>query len=109
MPYQVVKPFFDLKDNKRLCEVGETYPREGLEVNEARLVELSTLSNPRREIFIEKVEGEEDPGQDETPGGDGTGEEFPKPTGGGWFLLSNGEKVQGEDKAFAAQEALKGE
>lgn len=103
MPYQVVKSFFDLKDNKRLCEVGETYPREGLEVDEARLVELSTLSNPRREIFIEKVEG------DETPSGDGTGEEFPKPTGGGWFLLSNGEKVQGEDKALAAEEALKGE
>ncbi|TKC15683.1 hypothetical protein [Robertmurraya kyonggiensis] len=104
MPYQVVKSFFDLKDNKRLCEVGEAYPREGLEVDEARFTELSTLSNPRREIFIEKIESEEEPGID----GEG-GEEFPKPTGGGWFLLSNGEKVQGEDKALAAEEALKGE
>lgn len=32
--------------------------------------------------------------------------EFPKHTGGGWFELSNGERVQGRDAADEAQAAL---
>lgn len=34
---------------------------------------------------------------------------FPKHTGGGWYELSNGEKVQGKDEAAAAEEELKKE
>jgi peptidoglycan hydrolase-like protein with peptidoglycan-binding domain len=33
---------------------------------------------------------------------------FPKHTGGGWFQLSNGEKVQGKDAAVAAEAGLQG-
>jgi hypothetical protein len=33
--------------------------------------------------------------------------EFPKHTGGGYYELSNGEKVQGKDKAIEAEQALK--
>jgi len=33
--------------------------------------------------------------------------EFPKLTGGGWYLLSNGEKVQGKEEALKAEEELK--
>ncbi|MDT0163824.1 hypothetical protein [Bacillus sp. AG4(2022)] len=31
---------------------------------------------------------------------------FPKHTGGGWYELSNGEKVQGKDEAAAAEGEL---
>lgn len=31
---------------------------------------------------------------------------FPKHTGGGWYELSNGEKVKGKDEATAAEEGL---
>lgn len=31
---------------------------------------------------------------------------FPKHTGGGWYELSNGEKVKGKDEAAAAEEEL---
>lgn len=34
--------------------------------------------------------------------------EFPAHEGGGWYLLSNGEKVQGRDHAERAQQALDG-
>lgn len=34
-------------------------------------------------------------------------EEFPKHTGGGYYELSNGEKVQGKDAAIEAENALK--
>src|SRR5690625_3011426 len=33
--------------------------------------------------------------------------EFPKHTGGGYYELSNGEKIQGKDAAIEAEEALK--
>lgn len=32
--------------------------------------------------------------------------EFPKHTGGGWYVLSNGEKIRGEDEAIAAEKEL---
>lgn len=33
-------------------------------------------------------------------------DEFPKATGGGWYVLSNGDKVQGKDDAIAAEAVL---
>lgn len=36
-------------------------------------------------------------------------ESFPKHVGGGWFLLSNGEKVQGKEEAIEAQKQLDAE
>ncbi|EJR67523.1 hypothetical protein [Bacillus toyonensis] len=33
---------------------------------------------------------------------------FPKHTGGGWYELSNGEKVQGKDEAISAEKSLRG-
>jgi len=35
------------------------------------------------------------------------GQEYPKHTGGGWYELSNGEKIQGKDHAIAAEDELK--
>jgi len=36
-----------------------------------------------------------------------TASKFPKHTGGGWYELSNGEKVQGKEHAVAAEDELK--
>ena len=36
-----------------------------------------------------------------------TSSKFPKHTGGGWYELSNGEKVQGKEHAVAAEDELK--
>lgn len=38
--------------------------------------------------------------------GDDTPTEFPAHTGGGWYVLSNGDRVQGRDDAAMAQELL---
>ena len=32
--------------------------------------------------------------------------EFPKHTGGGWYELSNGDKIQGQDDAIKAEKKL---
>ncbi len=34
---------------------------------------------------------------------------FPKHVGGGWYELSNGDKVQGKDEAVEAEQSLRGE
>lgn len=97
MKYKVIKRFKDLEDNKRLYEIGQSYPREGLEPTEERAQYIANKG------FIELVEeeGKKDEQQDENT------EVFPQSTGGGWYLLSNGEKIQGKEEAIAAEEALK--
>lgn len=68
MKYKVIKYFKDAKDNNRAYRPGESYPREGLEVSEERLKELSTTNNRRGVAVIEaekpkpkKVEPKEEP------------------------------------------------
>lgn len=66
-------------------------------------------ANDEEEAEPEVDEGEaEDGGEDEVERPvDADDDEWPKKSKGfGWYLLSNGEKVQGQDKARAAQEAL---
>lgn len=65
---------FKCKVTKRVYEAGEQY-------DEDRLEELQELG------YVES----EDDGN------------WPKHTGGGYFELSNGEKVRGQDAAIAAQ------
>lgn len=45
--YRVVVPFADLKDGKHEYKVGDTFPRNGLKVPDARIEELSTGKNRR--------------------------------------------------------------
>lgn len=52
--YVVVKYFEDLEDNNHPYNVGDLYPREGLEPSEFRIKELSTPFNVRKEVLIEK-------------------------------------------------------
>lgn len=101
MSYKVIRAFQDLDDNKHLYGVGEPYPRDGYEPSEERIQQLSTVNNNKRQVFIKKVEGQTPERKQEEVN------EFPKHTGGGWYLLSNGEKVQGKDEAVEAEKALK--
>lgn len=57
--YKVLEYFTDLQDNDYPYEVGSYYPREGLEITEDRLVELSTTKNKRGIILIAKEEIED--------------------------------------------------
>ncbi len=54
--YKVVKLFNDLKDNEHLYNVGDTYPRDGLEVEETRVKELLCEANLQGTPLIEEVE-----------------------------------------------------
>jgi hypothetical protein len=45
MKYVAACKFRDLKDNGRIYEKGDTYPRRGLKKDEARIKELSTNAN----------------------------------------------------------------
>ncbi len=54
--YKVIKFFTDLQDNNFAYEVGDTFPRKGLEVTEDRLAELSGSDNRQGQPLIEKVE-----------------------------------------------------
>lgn len=55
MAYRVIKRFVDLKNNNTVYLPGDTYPRAGATVSEARLVELSGTDNKRGIPLIEKI------------------------------------------------------
>lgn len=80
MLYPVKKLFKDKQDNGRRYQLNDWYPRFGLKANNKRVEELIRLG------YIHK-EDEEDK------------QDFPKHVGGGWYELSNGEKVQGKEEA----------
>lgn len=51
--YKVIVSFADLKDKNHVYNVGDTFPRKGLEVTEERLAELSGKENKRGIPLIE--------------------------------------------------------
>ena len=87
--HKVIEDFKDLQDNDYIYYKGDPFPREGAVVSDERIQELSSDKNKRKTVLIKSVE------------------EYPKHTGGGYYELSNGEKVQGKQKAVEAEEALK--
>ena len=60
MAYRVIKEFLDLKDGEHRYKVGDAFPREGVEVTGARILELSTYVNKQRTPLIEEVDPEEE-------------------------------------------------
>ncbi|HDA2179614.1 Rho termination protein [Staphylococcus aureus] len=54
--YKVIERFEDAQDNGHEYQVGDIYPRDGLEVSEERFAELSTTNNRRNLIAIKLVE-----------------------------------------------------
>lgn len=58
--YRAVIAFADLKDGKHLYNAGDTFPREGLTVDAARLAELAGSDNRmRRPLIVEVPEASE--------------------------------------------------
>ena len=56
--YKVIKYFEDMKDGMHPYNVGDTFPRDGVDANDDRLAELSTDANLQRTPLIEYVEDE---------------------------------------------------
>lgn len=56
MIYKTIVYFEDLNDNSFPYNVGDKFPREGFEVSNERLSELSGSNNKRGIPLIEKVE-----------------------------------------------------
>ena len=54
--YKVIKYFTDLQDSSFAYHEGDIFPREGLEVSEERIKELSTEANRRKQPLIEAIE-----------------------------------------------------
>ena len=60
--YKVIKHFVDLQDNNYKYDVGDTYPRKGLNVLQSRINELATNKNLQKTPLIEEIpEVEEKP------------------------------------------------
>ena len=56
--YKVLHFFHDLKDNNYVYNPGDVFPREGLQVTEERIAELSGPDNKQHKPLITKVEEE---------------------------------------------------
>ena len=53
--YKVIKHFIDLQDNNYKYDVGDTYPRKGLNVLQSRINELASHKNKQKTPLIEEV------------------------------------------------------
>lgn len=53
--YRVIKPFRDLKDNNHVYSVGDTFPHDGVEVDDERIAELASDKNLQGVPLIEEV------------------------------------------------------
>ncbi|MFS0783527.1 hypothetical protein [Bacillus sp. 1P06AnD] len=55
MAYKVINRFFDMEDNSRLYEVGDTYPKGSHKPSKKRIEELSKEHPKEKCAFIEEV------------------------------------------------------
>lgn len=65
--YRVIKHFTDLQDGGHPYNVGDQYPRDGKEVSEARIAELSGSKNRQKTPLIKFFEDEPQPEMAEAP------------------------------------------
>lgn len=56
--YKAIERFTDMQDNNYAYNTGDTFPREGLEVSEERIAELSSSDNLRGRSVIELIPDE---------------------------------------------------
>lgn len=52
--FVVIKPFRDLQDNNFMYKAGDVFPRDGMEVSDDRIKELSGNDNKLGKPLIEK-------------------------------------------------------
>ena len=73
MKYIVVSSFKDLEDNEHVYRVGDTYPREGKnieDISKERIEQLTTTNNKRGRVLIKEIgieEGAQEPEATEEP------------------------------------------
>lgn len=97
---KVVNPFKALEHKGHIYKAGDTYPAEGFSADEERVYFLTGVHPKYKKIYLaEVVIDEQEPKADES--------EYPKHTGGGYYELSNGERVKGKDEAIEAENTLK--
>ena len=53
--YRVIKHFVDLQDNNYKYDVGDTYPRKGLNVLQSRINELASNKNRQGVPLIDEI------------------------------------------------------
>ena len=53
--YKVIKHFVDLQDNNHKYDVGDTYPRKGLNVLPSRIKELASDKNLQKTPLIKEI------------------------------------------------------
>ena len=88
---KVINRFKEKEHDGHIYEVNDSYPFGNFKADEKR-VEFLTQNHPKyKKVYLEVDEESE----------------FPKHTGGGYYELSNGEKVKGKDEAKEAEKALK--
>lgn len=54
--YITIKLFTDLQDDNWLYNIGDVYPRKGLDVTESRIKELSSAENRQGKPLIKLIE-----------------------------------------------------
>ena len=54
--YNVIKSFTDLQDNNYAYYVGDTFPHNGVEVDDERIAELASDKNRMGVPLIEEIE-----------------------------------------------------
>ena len=55
MAYKVIKHFVDLQDSNHKYDVGDAYPRKGLNVLQSRINELASNKNRQGVPLIEEI------------------------------------------------------
>ena len=58
--YRVIKHFVDLQDSNHKYDIGDIYPRKGLNVLQSRINELATNKNLQKTPLIEEIPDVED-------------------------------------------------
>lgn len=53
--YKVIKSFTDLQDNNYKYDVGDAYPRKGLNVLQSRINELASNKNLQKTPLIKEI------------------------------------------------------
>ena len=53
--YRVVHKFYDLKDNNHAYSVGDTFPHDGVDVDDERIAELASDKNRMGVPLIEEI------------------------------------------------------
>lgn len=59
--FRVLSTFADLQDDKHLYKPGDTFPRQGLTVDAARIANLASCDNATGKPLIKRVEASEAP------------------------------------------------